>query len=161
MKQCPVCGAWNPDQARFCSSCGAGFSAARQQTAYTNPNPQGQGDPDLSSGGPLLLQRRSVALCIVLTLITCGLYGLYWMYRLNNELNQTAGVWPYTSGGLVVILHLITCGIYGIYWNYRMGQNVSRLTGDNYSAIVFLVFSLFGFSIISMALMQDTLNRSL
>lgn len=34
-----------------------------------------------------LFQKRSVGVCIILTLITCGIYGLYWFYKLTEEIN--------------------------------------------------------------------------
>lgn len=35
-----------------------------------------------------MIQPRSVPLCIVLSIITCGLYGLYWFVCLTNEVNE-------------------------------------------------------------------------
>ena len=29
-------------------------------------------------------QNRSVAMCIVLSLVTCGIYALYWMYCIHQ-----------------------------------------------------------------------------
>ena len=166
MKQCPNCGAWNTDEARFCSSCGTQLPDAGPQPGYQNTNPGGQApgpnrqDPGYSyySERPPI-QARSVALCIVLTLITCGLYGLYWMYCLNEDLNRLAGNQDYTNGGMVIVFNIITCSIYGIYWAYKMGQITSSLTGDSFYPIVFLLLALFGFQFINYALMQDAVNR--
>ena len=96
---------------------------------------------------------------LILSLVTCGIYMLYWMYKVNDELNLLAGNPNGTSGGMVLVFDILTCGIYGIYWNYKMGQNVSRLTGDNFSPIVMLLLALFQCSFISLALMQDTINK--
>ena len=60
---------------------------------------------------------------------------------------------------LCVIFSIITFGIYGIYWSYKMGQNVRRLAADNFSPIVMLLLALFQCSFISLALMQDTINK--
>lgn len=100
-----------------------------------------------------------MAICLILSLVTCGIYMLYWMYKVNDELNLLAGNPNGTSGGMVLVFDILTCGIYGIYWNYKMGQNVSRLTGDNFSPIVMLLLALFQCSFISLALMQDTINK--
>ena len=32
------------------------------------------------------IEKRDVALSVILTFITCGLYGLYWMYKINGEM---------------------------------------------------------------------------
>ena len=178
MKQCPNCGAWNTDDAHFCKDCGTQLPDAAPQPGYQNqapggmnqapggmnqapggmnqaPGQQGYGNP----GGPFLIQPRSVALCIVLTIITCGIYGLYWMYCLNEETNQLVGNQGYTNGALVIVFDIITCGIYGIYWAYKMGENITRIKGDSSYSIVFLVLSLFGLQFINFALIQDTLNK--
>lgn len=34
------------------------------------------------------LRQRSVALSIVLSIVTCGIYGFYWAYRMGKALEQ-------------------------------------------------------------------------
>ncbi|MEG1477520.1 MAG: DUF4234 domain-containing protein, partial [Oscillospiraceae bacterium] len=57
------------------------------------------------------MRNRNIALCIVLSIVTCGIYDLYWWACLADEGNIGAGV-PGTSGIGVVLLSFITCGIY-------------------------------------------------
>ena len=103
---------------------------------------------------------RSIPLCVILSIITCGIYGIYWMVKLNDEINALAGNPNGTSGGMVVLFTFLTCGIYGIYWNYRMGEECDEIKRQNNSTgILFLVLSLVGFSIVNFCLMQDTLNK--
>lgn len=52
------------------------------------------------------VKQRSVALCVVLTIVTCGLYGLYWMYCLHQDvctLSETK-----SSAGMAIVLMLLT-----------------------------------------------------
>jgi len=37
------------------------------------------------------VEQKSIALCIILSLITCGIYGLYWMYTLTEDVNAISG----------------------------------------------------------------------
>ena len=37
------------------------------------------------------MTKRSVATVIILTLVTCGIYGWYWMYTTSNELQKESG----------------------------------------------------------------------
>ena len=167
MKTCPACGAQNPDNATFCNACGARLDAAGQAPnpgpRYQNPDdghPYGQGPAyggQQGYGG--MVVPRSIVLAIILTIITCGLYGLYWMCRVNDELNLLAGNDRGTSGGMVVVFEIITCGIYGIYWAYKMGQNCGYLNGDSSGSILYLLLALFGFQIINLALFQDMINK--
>lgn len=69
------------------------------------------------------MHQRSVPLCIVLTIITCGIYGLYWMVCLTDDSTEVTGMGN-TSGGMALVFSLITCGIYSIYWAYKMGEKL-------------------------------------
>ena len=105
---------------------------------------------------------RSIPLCVIFYLITCGIYGIYWMIKLNDEVNELVRDSDAPSGGIVFLLSLVTCGIYGLYWMYKMGERCDQIKGNSagYSHILYLVLSLFGFSIISYCLIQDTINQT-
>ena len=96
---------------------------------------------------------------IILTIITCGIYGIYWMCKINDEVNALSGEYNATSGGAVVLFSIITCGIYGVYWAYKMGQRCAGLGGEASGGILYLILALFGFQIINLALFQDVINR--
>ncbi len=103
---------------------------------------------------------RNIAFCIIFTIITCGIYGIYWMIKINDEVNSLAGEEQATTGGMVFLFSLITCGIYGLYWQYKMGERCDMIKGVNASSnIVYLILGIVGFAIISMCLMQDTVNK--
>ena len=106
------------------------------------------------------IQPRNIALCIILSIITFGIYGIYWMIKINDEVNMLAGE-PYaTTGGMVFLFSLITCGIYGLYWQFKMGERCDKIRGVNGSSnVLYLILGILGFSIISMCLMQDTVNK--
>jgi len=101
---------------------------------------------------------RNIALCIVFTIITCGIYGIYWMVKLNAEVCALANQMR-TNGAVLILLDLVTCGIYGIYWNYKMGENVNRITGGDNNHVVYLLLSILELSIVSLCLMQNEVNK--
>lgn len=110
-----------------------------------------------------MVKQRNIALCIIFTIITCGIYGIYWFICLSNDANtvsQTAG----TSGGMAFLLTMITCGIYGLYWMYKQGEkidfaNKNRGIESSNSGVLYLVFAIFGLGIVSYALMQNSINK--
>lgn len=56
------------------------------------------------------MKQRSVGIAILLTIITCGIYGIYWLIMLNDETNYVSGhQQDGTSGGVVFLLH--TCDL--------------------------------------------------
>lgn len=110
-----------------------------------------------------MIQNRNIATNLILTIVTCGLYGLYWMITITDDIARVNKEQT-TSGGIALILSIITCGIYGIYWNYKMGQLLYQtevkkdmIASDN--SIVCLILSLFKFDIISYCILQSELNK--
>lgn len=108
--------------------------------------------------------KRSIGVAILLTIVTCGIYGIIWMIKLNDELNQLAGKTDATSGGMVFLLSIVTCGIYTFFWLYKMGENVEIIKANNgmpagSSPIIYLVLAFLGLGIVDYCLMQDTVNK--
>ena len=98
---------------------------------------------------------------MILSIVTCGIYGIYWLIKLNDEINILANDPGATSGGIVFLLSIVTCGIYLFYWLYKMGEKCDRIKGTSSSSgILYLILGIVGFSIISYCLMQDTINKA-
>ena len=57
---------------------------------------------------------------ILLTFFTCGLYGLYWMKTLTDDIHRFSGRPTTPGGGKVVLLTLVTCSLYFYYWLYQI-----------------------------------------
>ena len=118
----------------------------------------------LFKGEFVMIERRNIAVCIVLTLVTRGIYGIYWIVCLTNDVNTVSGDVNGTSGGMVVLLTIVTCGIYGIYWAYKQGEKLdftknNRGIPSSNSGVLYLILQIFGFGIIAYALMQNELNK--
>lgn len=112
-----------------------------------------------------MYKERNIALCILFTVLTCGIYGIYWFICLTDEANAAAEVQE-TSGGMAFLFTLITCGIYGLYWTYKQGEKLEYakskrgLSSSSSSlGVVYLLLSIFGLVIIAYALMQNELNQ--
>ncbi|MCR8658829.1 DUF4234 domain-containing protein [Paenibacillus endoradicis] len=112
-----------------------------------------------------MIQERNIALCIILSLITCGLYGIYWFIVLTNDLGKLSGDSSFT-GGKHFLLTIVTCGIWSIVWGYQAGKHIyeaQRQRGFHGSdnSILYLVLFIFGFGIVSYALVQNDVNKLL
>ncbi len=111
-----------------------------------------------------MLENRNIAVCIILSIVTCGIYGLYWLACLANDVNEVSGRQDDLSGGMVVLLSIVTCSIYHLYWSYTAGEKIdaarqARGLPVQSNGLVYLLLSLFGLSIVAYALMQNELNR--
>lgn len=141
---CPNCGT-EIGQNPACPNCGA----------PVNQN---------AGGGSPVVQQRSIALCIVLSIVTCGIYGLYWLYCLNEDTKVLVGDVNGTSGGMVILLSIVTCGIYMYYWMYKQGEKIdaakiARNIPASNSGILYLILSIFQLGIVSYAIMQSEINK--
>ena len=114
-----------------------------------------------------MIQQRNIALCIILSIVTCGIYGIIWFIKLTDETNMVtppnpAGK-PYTSGGVALLLMIVTCDIYGLYWAYKQGEKLdnakaARGLPTSNQGVVYLILQLF-IPVVGWALMQSQLNE--
>lgn len=177
---CTKCGAGIPDGAKFCPVCGAQIptdgqtrnSNGQQDGNYRNQSYQngyyqnGQNAYGQPQGGSpwyrAPIQSRNIGMCILLSIVTCGIYLYYWLYCLTEDLNVASGICD-TTGGTVVLLSIVTCSIYLWFWLYKSGEKVDAVRARRgmpaaNSSIIYLLLGIFGFSIISIALIQNELN---
>ena len=108
------------------------------------------------------IQKRDIAKAIIFSIITCGIYSIYWFIKITDEFNALTENQNDTNGTTAFIFSLITCGIYSYYWAYKMGEKTDRYENTNSSkGILYLILSILGFSIVAYALIQDTINKAI
>ncbi len=110
------------------------------------------------------IQKRNLAMYIVLSIVTCGLFGIYWFIVVTDDVKSITNDNQSSSGGVAFLLTLVTCGIYGFYWAYKMGEKIDYMKSmqgmpSGNSSILFLILELFGLQIVNLALIQDSINR--
>lgn len=109
-----------------------------------------------------MIKERNIITQILLTIVTCGIYGVYWFITLTDDAAK-ANNDPEFTGVKAFLFTLITCGIYGIYWNYKIGKEIfeaNQKHGINASdnSVLYLILSIFGLSIVTYCLAQNELN---
>lgn len=69
---------------------------------------------------------RSIVMYIILTIITCGIYGFYFIYKLAQDVNEMCKEDGKKTGGLIafILLSYVTCGLYALYWNYQLAKRL-------------------------------------
>lgn len=58
------------------------------------------------------LERKSIPIQIILTIFTCGFYGIYWLYCIIRDINIVSGDPNSMSPVVVILLSFVTCNIY-------------------------------------------------
>lgn len=75
---------------------------------------------------------RSLVMYILLSIVTCGIYSYYFIYKLAQDMNVVCAGDGQNTPGLVqfILLSYITCGIYSWFYYYnlanRMAENAPR-----------------------------------
>ncbi len=110
------------------------------------------------------IQNRNLAMYIVLTIVTCGLFGIYWFIVVTDDVKSIVNDNQTPSGGVAFLLTLVTCGIYRIYWAYKMGEKIDYMKSmqgmpSGNSSILFLILEIFRLQIVNLALIQDSVNK--
>ena len=75
----------------------------------------------------MISTNRSLVTYIVLNIVTCGIYGYYFLYTMARDVNIMCEGDGDTTTGLVVfiVLSLVTCGFYALYWYYKLGNRLA------------------------------------
>ena len=127
------------------------------------------------------MEKKNTILRLVLTLITCGFYGIYWMYQMNEDLKQLRGGESATAeGGRLVLYTFLSCGLYSVYWMYvnsdvlgqlreERGMEPDGASKENYiiSSILAVVVSvgvcslLAAILVITLLVLEDSLDQEL
>ena len=111
----------------------------------------------------MFISKRDLVLNIILTIVTCGIWGIIWEVQIADDIKLLTGEEGLVSGIVLVLLSLVTCGIYFIFWIYNAGNKLELVKAGyglptESKGLVYVVLSIFGFSIVALALMQNDLN---
>lgn len=110
----------------------------------------------------MTFQRREPFLVLLFSVLSCGIYYLYWIYQITKELGEY--LQNGNNPGLELIL-CILCSPYTIYWMYKMGKQVeeaqfkSRKSNPTDNSVLYIILSIFGLGIVAALIMQGTINE--
>ena len=144
---CPQCGANVPNSASFCSSCGSALSQSTPAyqaqpvvvtQVYQNPTSgyqqgnygyaanqwQPATTPELGGPARKIDTNRGILKYLIFTLLTFGIYGMWFIYKMAQDMNTMCEDDDQNTGGLLafILLSFITLGIYAIYWWYKIAE---------------------------------------
>ena len=103
---------------------------------------------------------RNIAVDLVLTLVTCGIYNVFIQYKQILAVNAMLRQEKYSFVPWF-LLSLITCGLYHVYHEYRVSEDIARILEDRSGQLplISLLLSLFGLSFVADAIQQSKINE--
>ena len=103
------------------------------------------------------MKKRNLLVCFLLSVITLGIYFVYWQCSFQGQLKEQTGKGFGAVGHFFMCL--FTCGIYSIYWQYAAGKRLAEQGAEDHS-ILYIVLVLVGVgSAVNMFLMQNQANN--
>ena len=112
----------------------------------------------------MYIERKNVVTCILLSIVTCGIYGIIWFIKLTDDAAKASNDQS-MSGVKALLLGIVTCGIYYFIWAHKMGKmihagkiNARIATGSDDSSVLYVILQLLGLGIVNYCLMQSELN---
>lgn len=107
---------------------------------------------------------QSVALGLVLTIFTFGLYNLYWNWRQMRSCNELLGRREF-SWIFWLVVSILTFGIYHLYYQYKMGDALNEIQErldfpvTEGLPVLSLVAAIVGFGVVADCIHQHVLNQ--
>ena len=139
---CTKCGAEIKDGAKVCPNCGEAVGLEGRISDLAN-NVVDSAEKEIGSAikdvkvsidnggtyvpGTRLKEDRGLISTVLLSIITCGIYGYYFVYKLAQDVNIACADDGEKTPGLAayILLSIITCGIYSWYWEYKLGNRLN------------------------------------
>lgn len=107
--------------------------------------------------------RLGIAKYIILSILTCAIFSLYWMYKQTKFINEITNEEKYSFWHWY-LLSLITCGIYYFYLEYIRSKDIVEIQqkhgfipNTNLPTLA-VIIAIFATPIISNAVVQKDIN---
>jgi hypothetical protein len=152
-----------------------GFAPGSQPSGYQTTDPYAPApsawpqqpqamQPGYNAAGLFSIgEKRDPMMVVLYTLLTCGIYGIFWWYQTITEIKNALGRED-INPAMELVLAVVTCGLYGIYLYYKypmlmleMQDRAGRPRND--ITMMSLLLAIFGLAIISIPIMQSELNN--
>ena len=113
-----------------------------------------------------MIKQRNFWVFLLLNLITCGFYGIYFWYVWNKDVNCICEGDGHDMPNYIVVLllGLVTCSIYFYYWVYKQGNRLQENADPGKRKLLFTVVTIeyyyLLFSTVLCILSNDTCSES-
>ena len=106
----------------------------------------------------MTIEKRSIATCIILTIVTCGIYGIIWAIKIAKDAVKVKDV---NDDGTLEAVLTVFFPFIGFFLSEKKFAEGCQAAGIPHSdnSILYLVLGLFGLGIVDFCLMQSELNK--
>ena len=104
------------------------------------------------------IKQRNIVTAIILSIVTCGIYGIYWAVMLAKE---SVSVKDPSDSGLLEIVLMLFLPFLGFFLAEKKLYEgcVAKGIAKSDNSIIYLILGVVGFGIINYCMMQNDLNK--
>ena len=96
------------------------------------------------------IKHRNIVLVYIYSIITLGIYAIYWMVSTKNEINDL--------GAEIPTAWLLIVPIANIFWVYKYCEGFSEKVKKDNNTVLWFILSMF-VGIVMPAIVQSELNK--
>ena len=106
----------------------------------------------------MAVKERNIVVCILLTLLTCGIYSIYWYIMLAKE---AVSVKDPSDSAILEILLMLFLPFVGIFLTEKKFAEGCANRGIPHSdnSVLYLILGLLGLGIVGVCMLQNDLNK--
>ena len=104
------------------------------------------------------IEKRNIGTCIILSIVTCGIYAIIWAIKMLKEAVQVKD--QNDDGTVEIILGILLCPVGFFMAEKKLSEGcAARGIAHEDRSILYLVLGLIGLGIVDYAMMQSDLNK--
>jgi hypothetical protein len=103
------------------------------------------------------ITQRSIPKAIILTLLTCGIYGIFWFIKMAKEAVAFADVNDSGTAEVLLMIFFFPVGIYLTEKKFAQGCAARNIPHED-RTILYIILSFLGLGLIAAAMLQSDLN---
>lgn len=146
---------WNPEQVSYVIRryAGKGVGIFGFKKNYSSPSSESSGQKNINLKSNI--KRRNPVAVLILSIITLGIYGIYWVVSTTNELRKNTKSAPNPNMLWLFLIPVVNIIIFFFYY-WKYSQAIEELTG--FTGVGLFLLWIF-FSPIAIIISQVQLNK--
>jgi hypothetical protein len=104
------------------------------------------------------IEKREIVTAIILTFVTCGIYGIIWGVKLARDAVKVKDANDDALVEILLVIFLPFVGFYLCEKKLSEGCQARGIPHDD-NAVLYLILGLFGLGIVDYCLLQNELNK--
>lgn len=104
------------------------------------------------------IKERNIVVAVILTIVTCGIYGIYWAIMMAREAISVKDETDSATLEIVLMIFLPFIGFFLAEQKFAQGCAAKGIDHKD-NSVLYLILGLIGLGIVDYCMMQNDLNK--